>query len=125
MIRPIGDDVLRNSYTVKSVYKDTEGAKESVRIKWVEFRENVTDFFPPGTKQTVRKNDWGVRKVEFDSSADLYMFKSACSYWALTVIVFLRPKITHVPTNCGLAIWMKRPVRKKERKENAFQLSFF
>ena len=57
MIRPIGDDVLRNSYTVKSVYKDTEGAKESVRIKWVEFRENVTDFFPPGTKQTVRKND--------------------------------------------------------------------
>ena len=124
MIRPIGDDVLRNSYTVKSVYKDTEGAIESVRIKRVEFRENIRAFFPPGTKQTVRNNDWGVSKVEFDSSAGLYMFKSICSYWTLTVIVFLRPKKTHVPTNFGLAILMKRPVIKKG-KENAFQLSFF
>ena len=39
MIRPIGDDVLRKSYTIKPVYKDTEGAIESVRIKRVEFRE--------------------------------------------------------------------------------------
>ena len=50
MIRLIGDDVLRNSYTVKPVYKDTERAIESVRIKRVEFRENIRAFFPPGTK---------------------------------------------------------------------------
>ena len=31
--------MLRNSYTIKPVYKDTEGAIESVRIKRVEFRE--------------------------------------------------------------------------------------
>ena len=117
MIRPIEDDVLRNSYTVKSVYKDTEGAKESVRIKRVEFRENIRAFFPPGTKQTVGNNDWGVRKVKFDSSAGLYMFKSVCSYWTLTAIVFLRPKMTHVPTNCGLAILMKRPVIKKKKRK--------
>ena len=124
MIRPIGDDVLPNSYTVKPVYKDTEEAIESVRIKRVEFRENIRAFFSPGTKQTVRNNDWGVRNAGFDSSAGLYMFKSVCSYWALTAIVFLRPKMNHVPTNFGLAILMKRPVGKK-RKENAFQLSFF
>ena len=57
MIRPIGDDVLCNSYTVIPVYKDTEGAIESVRIKRVEFREDIRVFFPPGTQQTVRNND--------------------------------------------------------------------
>ena len=40
------------------VNTDTEGAMESVRIKRVEFRENVRAFFPQGqsklwTKQTV------------------------------------------------------------------------
>ena len=48
MIRPIGDDVLCNSYTVIPVYKDTEGAIESVRIKRVEFREDIRVFFPQG-----------------------------------------------------------------------------
>ena len=93
------------------------GAIESIRIKRVEFRENVRVFFPPGTRQTVRNNDWGVRNAGFDSSAGLYMFKSVCSYWALTVIVFLRPEKTHVPTNCGLAILMKKPVIKKKKRK--------
>ena len=58
MIRPIGDhDVLRNSYTVKPVYKDTERVIESVRIKWVEFRENIRAFSSPGTRQIVRNNE--------------------------------------------------------------------
>ena len=39
---------------------DTEQATESVRIKRVEFRENVRAFFPPGTKQTVRNNEMSV-----------------------------------------------------------------
>ena len=125
MIRPIGDDVLRNSYTIKPVYKETEEAIESIRIKRVEFRENVRAFFPPGTKQTVRKNGWGVRNAGFDWSAGLYMFKSACSYWALTVIVFLGPKMTHMPTNCELAILMKRPVRKKKEKKTHFSCPSF
>ena len=30
------------------IYMDTEGSIESVHIKWVEFRENVTAFFPQG-----------------------------------------------------------------------------
>ena len=31
-----------------SVIMDTEGVIESVRIKWVEFRENARAFFPQG-----------------------------------------------------------------------------
>ena len=38
----------------------TEGVIESVRIRPVEFRENVGAFFPPGTKQTVRNNELSV-----------------------------------------------------------------
>ena len=38
----------------------TEGVIESVRIRSVEFRENVGAFFPPGTKQTVRNNELSV-----------------------------------------------------------------
>ena len=41
---------------------DTEQATESVRIKRVEFRENVRAFFPPGTKQTVRNNEMSVKQ---------------------------------------------------------------
>ena len=33
------------------------------------------------------------------------------------MIVFLRPKMTHVPTNCGLAILMKRSVIKKKKRK--------
>ena len=31
-----------------------------VRIKWVECRENIKDFFPPGAKQTVLNNEVSV-----------------------------------------------------------------
>ena len=39
---------------------DTKGTIESVRIKRVEFRENVKGFLSPGTKQTVRDNEVSV-----------------------------------------------------------------
>ena len=35
-------------------------AIESVHIKRVEFRENVTAFFSVGTKQTVRNNEMSI-----------------------------------------------------------------
>ena len=41
---------------------DTEGAKESVRIKRVEFRENVRAYFHQGgTRNTVRNNEVSLR----------------------------------------------------------------
>jgi len=36
---------------------DNEGAIESVRIKRVEFRENVRAFFPQEQTKTVRNNE--------------------------------------------------------------------
>ena len=52
------------------VNTDTEGAIESVRIMWVEFRENVRAFFPQGqSKLSVIMrcpNQAGVCKVGFD-----------------------------------------------------------
>ena len=59
-----------------SINTDTEGAIESVRIKWVEFRENVRDFFLQGqSKLSVImrcSHQAGVRKAGFDC-ASLYM----------------------------------------------------
>ena len=104
---------------VKLVYKDTEWATESVRIKRVEFRENIRAFSPPPqgqSKLSVKMTEVSVKRG-LTPVLVLYMFKSVCGYWALTVIVFLRPKMTHVPTNCGLAILMKRPVIKKKKRK--------
>ena len=47
------------------VNTDTKEATESirnVRIRRIEFRENVRAFFPPGTRKTVRINGVSVKR---------------------------------------------------------------
>ena len=40
-------------YSQTPLIPDTKGAIESVRIKWVGFRENVRTFFPQGQSKQV------------------------------------------------------------------------
>ena len=56
-LRPTGASFSGFRYSQTPLIPNTKEAIESVRIKWVEFRENVRAFFSPGTKQTAVRNN--------------------------------------------------------------------
>ena len=67
----------------------------AVRIKRVEFRENVRAFFPPGTKQTVRNNGVSVLSGCPQRGVRLYTF---CTLFYFLPQELLPSQINIIPT---------------------------